>query len=350
MKQLTVAVPSYNSEAFLDICLSSFIYQDGSVDERLEVLIINDGSTDSTVAVANEWVSKYPDTFVLINKENGGHGSGINAGIDHARGRYYKVVDSDDWVVTASIKELLDALEHTDADAVVTGYHTVNISSGVTLSYSAGCNDKAQEGSLEEFMKDYESAPAAQSFHGLMYNTAFYRNTGIRMSEKLFFEDQEYAILPFAHVKTILRLPCFFYEYRIGSTGQSVDFTNQAKRAGQFLKVVKKMCSYHRTVEAKMSEGRLDDAQEQFLIRRLSNAAVSYMATVLIKNNDKKQGRADAAEFSVYLKKTEYQIYARTKKKYDAMRALSYMPCAAKLYSGLFNSAVYGRFKKIWTK
>ncbi|MGI6072658.1 MAG: glycosyltransferase family 2 protein [Lachnospiraceae bacterium] len=346
MFELTIAIPTYNSEKFLDKCIASFIYPDGTIDSRLQLIIVNDGSKDNTLAVASRWAEKYPLNISVIDKENAGHGSGINAGADATKGRYYKVVDSDDWVVTDNLCMILDALEETDADVAVTGYHTVNMASGVTLPYGTGRFTPEYEGSLEltleEFMQVYEDVPAAQSFHGLMYNTGFYRGTGIRMSEKVFFEDQEYAILPFAHVGTMRIIPYFFYEYRIGSAGQSVNFANQAVREGDFLKVVRKMIAYH------VSRMPLEKPQNDFIVWRLSNAVVSYYATVLVKAKERSEEKA--ALLRSFLIDCEPEIAKRTEGKYKLLRRLGRLPGLAGIYGWLFNSRFFAAFKKTWVK
>ena len=116
-KVLTVAVPSYNVERYLADALASYVA--GEVDERLEVLIVNDGSTDSTPLIAAEFVRLWPTIFRVVDKENGGHGSAVNAGIDAATGKYYRVIDGDDRICTANIPALLDAMEAADADVFV---------------------------------------------------------------------------------------------------------------------------------------------------------------------------------------------------------------------------------------
>ena len=95
-KILTVVVPAYNIETYVKQCLDSFVQKE--ILDDIEVLVINDGSKDRTVELAEAYVRKYPETFRVINKENGGHGSTINRGIKEASGRYFKVVDGDDWV------------------------------------------------------------------------------------------------------------------------------------------------------------------------------------------------------------------------------------------------------------
>ena len=104
-KILTVTVPSYNVQAYLEDCLESFV--NSEVMDDIEVLIVNDGSSDDTATIAERYVSKYENTFRLINKENGGHGSTINTGAREARGKYFKVVDGDDWVDTILLSYVL---------------------------------------------------------------------------------------------------------------------------------------------------------------------------------------------------------------------------------------------------
>ena len=94
MKLLSIAIPSYNSEGYLANCIESLL----PGGEDVEILIINDGSTDATAAIADEYAAKYPTIVKAVHKENGGHGSAVNMGIDKATGLYFKVVDSDDWV------------------------------------------------------------------------------------------------------------------------------------------------------------------------------------------------------------------------------------------------------------
>lgn len=95
MKILTVTVPMYNVESYIDQCLKSFVVP--GAEEKLEVLVVNDGSPDHSRDIAQKYTEKYPSIFRIIDKENGGHGSTINRGIEEAKGKYFKVVDGDDW-------------------------------------------------------------------------------------------------------------------------------------------------------------------------------------------------------------------------------------------------------------
>ena len=113
-KILTVVVPTYNAEKYLRDNLESFEIPELMQD--LEILIVNDGSTDHSLEIAREYAERYPDTYRVITKENGGHGSGINCGIEYALGTYFKVVDADDWVGREAFVSLVRTLKTSDAD------------------------------------------------------------------------------------------------------------------------------------------------------------------------------------------------------------------------------------------
>ena len=120
-KVLSVVVPAYNAQAYIRENLDSFCIP-GIMDD-IEVLIINDGSDDDTESISSEYVEKYPDTFRLFNKENGGHGSGINYGIKYAKGKYFKVVDADDAVGKEAFINLVKCLGSCDSDIVYSGFY-----------------------------------------------------------------------------------------------------------------------------------------------------------------------------------------------------------------------------------
>lgn len=349
MKQLTIAVPAYNSEMFLHICLDSMV----GADDRLEVVVINDGSKDGTLEVANSYANRFPDQVRVIDKENGGHGSGINAGLEIAAGRFYKVVDSDDWIETRNLKAILDALEKSDAEAVVTGYRSINIGSGNVIGYPVEIPEEKMtpdtasygaELTMEEFTQVFDQMSTSYSFHGLCYRTDFMRSLDFRMSEKVFFEDQEYAVLPFLKVQKVLLLPYYLYNYQIGSAGQSVDYANQAKRANDLKQVYTRMMDYYHFNKPK------EDFRARFFVKRLSIALVSYYAVVLVKSEDKKNGRKEAEGLRTYVMQLEPDIQQYADKRYHILKIAGRLPFLGKLYYRFFDSKMYTRFRRIWNK
>ena len=109
MKVLSIVVPIYNVEKYLKRCLDSICVSEVLSD--IEVILVNDGSKDNSIKIMKEYEKKYPNTIILIDKENGGHGSAVNAGIEHASGLYFKVVDSDDWVSQSAYMQILNRLK-----------------------------------------------------------------------------------------------------------------------------------------------------------------------------------------------------------------------------------------------
>ena len=93
MKLLSIAIPCYNSAGYMRKCIDSLL----PGGEDVEIIIVNDGSSDNTPDIAEEYRERFPGIIKVVNKENGGHGSAVNAGLEQARGLYFKVVDSDDW-------------------------------------------------------------------------------------------------------------------------------------------------------------------------------------------------------------------------------------------------------------
>ena len=114
MKQLTIAVPSYNMEKLLPQCLDSMA--DERFRDALEVLVVDDGSKDRTAEIARGYSEKWPEIFRVISKENGGHGSAVNAALDRAAGRYFRIVDADDWVNRENLHRLLEEMGKAEAD------------------------------------------------------------------------------------------------------------------------------------------------------------------------------------------------------------------------------------------
>lgn len=133
-KILSIIIPAYNVEKYLKRCLFSIATVNPLLLEKTEILIINDGSTDTTPDIALKYCQKYPGVFYLYSKENGGHGSAVNTGIHYASGKYFKVLDGDDWFATKELQKLIELLENLDVDIVASDYLCIKDGTGQVLS------------------------------------------------------------------------------------------------------------------------------------------------------------------------------------------------------------------------
>lgn len=242
MKILTVTVPMYNVEAYLDQCLASFIVPDA--EEDLEVLIINDGSPDHSRDIAQEYVNNYPAIFRIVDKENGGHGSTVNRGIEEASGKYFKVVDGDDWVEQAAFIHFLAHLKKTNADMVLSNYQWVD---------HATMEKKKEVEEICPGIQYGKDIPFEQvkdriftKMHALTYKTEVLRNQPERLDEKCFYVDTEYIVFPLPYVKSVSAISDCVYQYRIGMSGQSMNIENMLKRCDQHEKVLRRLLAFYK--------------------------------------------------------------------------------------------------------
>ncbi|MBE6692220.1 MAG: glycosyltransferase family 2 protein, partial [Ruminococcaceae bacterium] len=154
MKIISFIIPSFNSERFLDKCLNSFISSEAL--DKLDIIIVNDGSTDNTPSIADKYASAYSGSIRVIHQENRGHGGAINAGCDAAVGKYLKVIDADDSVVTDNISFFVEKLESIDSDIVLTHYYTTDVTTGVIKKWMCYPETFDREYTLSEMMSRWD--------------------------------------------------------------------------------------------------------------------------------------------------------------------------------------------------
>lgn len=245
-KQLTIVIPTYNVEKYIEQCLSSFLVPE--ILPELEVLIINDGSTDRSAELAEEFVNRYPDTFRLINKENGGHGSAINRGIQEASGRYMKVVDSDDWVEGEALKALVTFLRSSQSDLVISRYYWVHEQTGKKeLEFEepfAGV----------EYGREYTFSEVSRKvflkMHAFTVRTKLMRRIP-PIDEHCYYVDMEYVLFPIPQVRTVTFLAEVVYLYRIGLPGQSMNMSRMQKNEINYDRVFNRLLAFYREQQEK---------------------------------------------------------------------------------------------------
>lgn len=333
-KILSVIIPSYNSRPYLDKCLGSLVCD---VMDQLDVIVVNDGSTDDSEQIAEQYVEKYPQTYRLVSKENGGHGSAINVGAEYAVGKYMKVLDADDWFATENIPAFVEKLDKTGADVVLTCHHTINISTGEIKCWRNFPPEQNKEYSLKDIMANWKDFDRSLTFHGITYRTDFYREYGIRLSEKVFYEDHEYATYPCCYAKSVLPLDLFIYEYRIGDVSQSVSSENQFKRIKHTFTVISRLMKERINVKDTYGLSYVDKKTHLLLL--------SYLVTTMFCDPDRKRGCVRGMKMMDYVKENNPVVYEMSIRHFKILKVMNRMHISLNGYNKILNSKLYNKVR-----
>lgn len=226
MKDISFIVPCYNSEDYMEHCIKSLL----PGKDQVEIIIIDDGSTDKTAKIADRYAKKYPKIVRVRHQKNGGHGEGINQGVKMAKGRYVKVIDSDDWVDAKAYKTLLKKIPKINSDVIVMNY---------VYTYTDGRKNQVIDYS-NVFKNDTEStwddvrhfkAQQYLTLHSMMYKKETLDRTNMKLPKHTFYEDNLFIYLGLKYVNTIYYLNLNFYQYFIGRADQSVQEPQLIKRS-----------------------------------------------------------------------------------------------------------------------
>ena len=244
MKLLSIAIPCYNSEAYMEKCIESLL----KGGEDVEILVVNDGSSDRTAEIADAYAEKYPTIIKAVHQENGGHGEAVNAGIRNATGLYFKVVDSDDWVNEEAYAKILHTLGE-----LVRGPETVDMLISNFVYEKQGAARK-------KVMQYRHCLPVNEIFgwdsvhmskgkyllmHSIIYRTKLLHECGMELPKHTFYVDNIFVYQPLPHVKNMYYLDVNFYRYFIGRSDQSVNEQVMIGRIDQQLRVTKLMLGYY---------------------------------------------------------------------------------------------------------
>lgn len=231
-------------ETYLPKCLSSHIVDDKGLMELLEVLVINDGSTDRSSEIAHSYEKQYPGTFRVIDKENGNYGSCINAALKVATGKYIKTLDADDYFDTTAFKGLLQMLCNTDVDLVLHYALTVfpDGKEGCEYGLSEEFREVVNKGKVSFCLDDLIKNGVHPMMHNITYRTEILRRIEYRQLEGISYTDNQWTFLPMAHVKTIQLYPHVVYMYLMGRDGQTVSPANLHKFFDDEVKMTSQLC------------------------------------------------------------------------------------------------------------
>jgi len=237
MPLLSIVVPAYNAEAYLARALDPLL----RVKRGVEVIVVDDGSSDGTAAMADRCAAAHPEAIRVVHQANAGHGGAINAGLAEARGTYLKVLDADDWLSIPALEKLLITLDLLEQGGGVDAVFTDYVHDRVGKSNRTTRFDTVfPENRIFEW---HESSRFGRRqvlmMHAIVYRTEVVRRSGMRLPEHTFYVDNLYVVEPLAHVRSMYYLPVPLYHYFIGRTDQSVDPDVMLRRVDQQLRVNK---------------------------------------------------------------------------------------------------------------
>lgn len=337
-KILSAVIPSYNCEKFLDKCLSSFVCDE--VMDKIEVIIVNDGSSDSTREIAEGYQTRYPQVFKVISQENKGHGGALNTGLAAAKGRYLKVVDADDWVETQNLPQYVARLEECEADVVLTHHYTRNILSGEVKKWKSYPEKFYADYNFAQIMTNWKSFDRSLTFHGITYRADFYRKNCIQLSEHLFYEDHEYATIPCCYAKSVMPFDMFIYNYRIGDVTQSVSDKNQLKRISHTAGVLDRLAKEYKNLSlSEKSAGR------RYYCMKAQGLLLSYITTVMLVEKDRRKGRKMGDEMMLKFRREMPVTYQLAEKQYKVFRMMNIAHINKKTWEKILHSGIYNKLR-----
>lgn len=296
-KVLSLSIAAYNAEKDIANCLDSLIRS--NVLEQLDIIVVNDGSKDHTVEIVQKYVERYGNSIRLVNKKNGGHGSTINASIKCAYGKYYKILDADDWVNSENLNRLVAFLEKTDTDMVLNPYDEIENNTRTKTRQVNPCEDKID---YEEVHGLEELGEVVLYMHSLTFRREIIQKMGAIIDENCFYVDMEYCIFPLLYINSFACLDYPVYQYLLGSQTQSMNIENMIKRRDQHLKVTKRLVSFYNKYE-----DNLDVKIRESIILRIKYAI--YNQYVIYLHMSPKEAVNEIKRFDEWLKKQNKELY-----------------------------------------
>lgn len=307
-KVLTITIPSYNVEKYLKQTLDSFLSPE--ILEEIEVLIVDDGSKDRTAEIGKAYERQYPQTFRVISKENGGHGSTINRGIQEAKGTYFKVVDGDDWVHTEDFVKLVKALKNCTAQYVVTNYYEVNDVTGEKTPVDYKVLKEKEIWSFEEAGRRKQIA-----MHALVIQTSILKENQIRLDEHCFYVDVEYVLYPIPYVETVQFLDLFVYMYRLAVMMQSVSIQGYQKHMQNHIDVILHLTDFFQEYAKTGTKGKID-----YIGKRIAQMVGDQITVFMSFPEKDREIQQKFLAFDRELKEKSPEIYRRSGEESGTLR------------------------------
>ena len=306
-KLITYAIPCYNSAEYMDACIESILACNRPDD--IEIIVVDDGSTkDNTLEKAQAWESTNPGVVRAIHQENGGHGAAVMTGLENARGLYFKVVDSDDWLDNDANVAMLDKLASFDEplDLMLVNYvyeHTADNTSEV-MSY----HRMLPEGRIFTWDEcGHFGLTKHILMHSVIYRTQMLRDCGLTLPRHTFYVDNIFVYVPLPNCERIYYMDVDLYRYFIGREDQSVNESVMIGRIDQQLRVTRTMIDSF-LLERDVKSPRLRSYMRNYLTMMM---VICTVFSMMSDREDKEQLRAGIWK---YLREHDYQTYVKIRR------------------------------------
>lgn len=290
-KLVTICVPAYNVERTLERCLWTLVGHE--LASKIEILVIDDGSLDHTAEIAGRLAERYPGVIRLIQKENGGHGSTINRAIREGAGRYFMVVDGDDWVDSRQLAALLAQIRdgQIDTDIISSNYHEIDLETGSSTPWQ-------QQAEVEYFKAfPFELLDVEHVYFTLastLIKLSVLRQIQEPLQEHTFYVDVEYILFPVPYIKDATFVDYYIYKYCRGNTEQSVYIPTMVKRYDHHERVMKRVLNYKQ-------EHAMSSAQRMYYDAILRRLLYTHYSLITVYDLDKARGFMRGRRFDEFL-------------------------------------------------
>ncbi len=218
-KVLTIIIPIYANEENLSTCLPTLINDD--IMPLIEIMILDAGATDDTLATAYEYVQKYPETIHVLKADPLAHGATLNQAIASAQGNYVKIVEGHDWVNTMGLVTLVNYLQgHTAIDMVVNPYIQFN---GDNMKQDIfGEHLFNRYVTQHEYQFDELNLERTIPFCEITYRTSLFAENKIHFDDNLYYVDEAYVLYPIRAIQSVVFLKNEVYVYHINFDPQNL--------------------------------------------------------------------------------------------------------------------------------
>lgn len=329
---LTIAIPAYNMGWCLEKNLTTYVHE--SLVGKLEVLCINNASDDNTWNIIEHFASVQPAIFKPINRIGKGYGGAINEAMSVARGKYFRIVDADDWVNTMELVRLIHALENCETDIVLTDYQVVNMKNQSYKAIKAGDFGITYNLKYDNFLFPKKSLPG---IHCMTYKMALLRRCNFLMQDDIMFTDEEFVVLPYLEAKSVIYYELDITRYLVSNPTQSTSPYNRGRLQEHREAVLKRLIREY----YKMATVSPENLGLEYCHERISRGIGDHFTTLYMYYPNKQRGKQLASVWRLWVMSEASEFWPEVRNKVYLLRTLSSLHVTLKQYERIKRIVTY---------